>query len=261
MLTIMALSSVASAETVASVLMVEGQVYIGDDGSEQAATVGMEIDRDDAIVVDLDASLYVLLHNNRVVALGEDIEIPAGRISGIDDPAVDASVKEQLAQILSPSDRERLGPMVSQAEGIGGWHGRMTAAVAPVRGGAPERGSSKKMAAPAQPEMAREEAAVEDPYAGGLSLDATPTVPMPSLASLVVAYQPDGAESKCTRKWAKKLVKGGAATVELMVKTDDAGQIQAAFIDLGEPLPACLSEALVGQTIDPANPIVELRLK
>lgn len=260
MLTLLAFMGVASAETVASVLMVEGQVYVTTDGQERAATVGMEIDRDSEIAVDLDASLYVLLHNNRVVALGEDIEIPAARISGVDDSQVASSVKDQLAEILSPSDRERLGPMVTQAEGIGGWHGRLTAAQGTVRGSAPSK--SRARSAPPKSAPMADEAGAPAPGAGGAAPPPPPAPPPagPGLSVLVADYQPGGASSKCLKKWAKTLVKAGTESVELTVKVDDAGAVEAVFTMEGEPVPDCLVQELMGKAV--AGELgTELRLK
>lgn len=118
--------AVASAEEVAEVLVLQGEVQLVDVEGTHVAEVGERLDRDDVLVVAEESAAVLQLHNDYLVRLDEDLEIAVGDLVLLDAPATTRSAAEQLAELLYPDERETMDGL-DRAERVAGWHARVSA--------------------------------------------------------------------------------------------------------------------------------------
>lgn len=121
------LPATASAEEVAAILLMQGEVTLSDGTT---ADVGVGLERDDTIYVGEESAAVLHLHNDWLVRVDEDLELAVSDIVLLDAPRAERSIDDQLDDLLYPDERESM-PGIDRAERVAGWHARLTAAQAP----------------------------------------------------------------------------------------------------------------------------------
>ena len=266
---ILTLAATAHAGAVARVLIVEPGAFVQPPEGDKHELAHLDRLDDDATLETNATGVVILqLHNDHLVRIESDLTLPVERIAMLHSPRAKRSVQEQLDALLYPDERERLSAMVSQAEGLGGWHGRLTVAQAVTQS---DGGGGSVAPAPARPvdgaQSKQEKGGGSGPKVrgtlGDLASEASEAEGQvvegwPQIAD---AYQPGGARAQCVATWNEALaihILADAITVHPVVTE---GTVRRLKVDGALPIPACLREGLVGQPASADAEPVTIRLR
>lgn len=250
---------VAQATEVARVLIVEPGAQVERGGERRTLEALDRLDESARLHTDETGILILQLHNDHLVRVESELELPVGKLAMLSGPRAKRSVSEQLQDLLYDDERERLGPMVSRAEGLGGWHGSLTAAAVPGAGsgGASDRPSSDGGGGEPKSEPRPAVGLVR-----GDKPEGDPVVKQaqgwPQVAAL---YQPDGVRRACLEEWSRELgihILTDAITIDPLVRDGSVARLQ---VRGAYPIPMCLRNGLVGQPASADAEPVTIQLK
>lgn len=263
------LSSVASASEVARVLIVEPGAFVQLDGDETQLAALDRLDENATLTTNDTGILVLQLHNDHLVRIESDLELPVGKLAMLNSPRSTRTVSEQLEALLYPDERERLGPMVASAEGIGGWHGRLTAAQAPpVNDGAGSgdgeeaeeealtRGTPRPAASVPAAEVSRGFS-----VGGGEDGFAEPGQGPTDWTSAAARFQPGADGHGCIDAWSEQLAIHLLTDGVTLTPVVRDGKVARLKVDGAYPIPVCLRDALIGQPASEGAEAVTIRLK
>lgn len=128
LLALLLFSTVASAgEHAAEVLLLDGESTRERSGDVVALEVGMALEPDDLVACE-EGLLYLVLHNDRVVQVGEEIESLVRELATYDEGPTDEPVGEQLSRYVDPAG---VPSTAWGHERIAGWSARIQTAERP----------------------------------------------------------------------------------------------------------------------------------
>ncbi|MBT3221128.1 MAG: hypothetical protein HN348_18765 [Proteobacteria bacterium] len=254
----------ASAEEVAAVMLINGDVSVTSAGMTKKAFVGLGLDLNDVVTTDWDSAVVLHLSNDHLVRVDEDLELTVGDLVLLDAPQAKQDVKTQLETLLYPEDRVAMKGL-EQAERVAGWHARITASVAPatteqdtIRRGGPAAGRSPAVSAAA---MVREEPAEPDAFEappGMVTRSASAKPAGMTKEQLEAMFAPQGTLYQCLVDWTRTLPIAMEAYV-IVVKMRE-GQVATVRVKGGLSVPLCARE-VVGRAYGGGEEEVEITLE
>lgn len=282
-LSLLAAPSVASAEEVAAILLLQGDVSVRDGGDERAVITGDVLERTDVVVVGEESAAILQLNNNYLVRIDEDLQVAVSDIVLLDAPPTDQPTKAQLDQLLYPEERETMQG-IARAERVAGWHARVSAGSAapptltgqarttrsavPVDGltdGEDGDGGGDAVTETTElVERGRRLFPRRNRKPGAAATLAAPPAPPPPIEAepepldlgSVRALVEAGDGQVCLQGWAETLPVELDA-VELVLRAGADGLVERVILPQGFRPPACLIEILAGEAI----PAAEVRLQ